>query len=194
MQTHAPPVYRNCSCQDLQWHLHYHPHWATPLSHHPCHSWPWGFHGSHRHSWASQVALVVKNPSANSGRRRDIGSIPGLGRSAGEGHGNSLQYSCLENPMDRGAWRATVHRVAKSGTWLKPLSMHTHTHTHSHSWTSSLLFFLSFLGRQVTIYLSEMICKHNLFKKQRTGVLQLKTNLGISPLVKWLRLDPTHNN
>ena len=49
---------------------------------------------------------------------RDLGSIPGLGRSPGEGHGNPLQYSCLENPMDRGAWRATVHRVSKSRTLL----------------------------------------------------------------------------
>ena len=50
---------------------------------------------------------------------RDLGSIPGLGRSPGEGNGNSLQYSCLENPMDRGTWRATVHGVAKSQTRLK---------------------------------------------------------------------------
>ena len=49
---------------------------------------------------------------------RDTGSIPGLGRSAGEGNGNTLQYSCLGNPMDRGIWRATVHRVAKSQTRL----------------------------------------------------------------------------
>ena len=48
----------------------------------------------------------------------DLGSIPGLGRYPGEGNGNSLQYSCLENPMDRGAWRATVHRVEKSQTRL----------------------------------------------------------------------------
>ena len=47
---------------------------------------------------------------------RDLGSIPGLGRSPVEGHGNALQYSCLENPMDRGAWRATFHGVAKSQT------------------------------------------------------------------------------
>ena len=66
--------------------------------------------------WASQVLLVVKNPLANEGDIRDVGLIPGLGRSPGGGHGNALQYSCLENPMDRGAWRATVHRVAKSWT------------------------------------------------------------------------------
>ena len=63
---------------------------------------------------ASQVALVVKNLPANAGDIRDVGSISGSGRSPGGGHGNPLQYSCLENPMDRGAWRAIVHRVIKS--------------------------------------------------------------------------------
>ena len=62
----------------------------------------------------SQVALVVKNPPVSAGDVRDVGLFPGLGRSPGEGHGNPLQYSCLENPMDRGAWLAMVHRVAKS--------------------------------------------------------------------------------
>ena len=65
---------------------------------------------------ASQVARRVKNPPANAGDLRDVGSIPGSGRSPGESHGNPLQYSCLDNPMDRGAWWAIVHRVAKSGT------------------------------------------------------------------------------
>ena len=63
---------------------------------------------------ASQVALVIKNPAANAGDLRDVGLIPGLGRSSGEWQGNLLQYSCLEHPMDRGAWQATVPRVAKS--------------------------------------------------------------------------------
>ena len=67
---------------------------------------------------ASQVALVVKNPPANAGNLRDAGSIPGLGRSPGGGHGNLLQYSCLEKPMDRGAWQAPVHGVTKSWTQL----------------------------------------------------------------------------
>ena len=58
---------------------------------------------------------VVKNLPANAG---DAGSISGLGRSPGGGHGNPLQYSCLKNPMDRGAWQAKVHRVAKSGARL----------------------------------------------------------------------------
>ena len=60
--------------------------------------------------------LVVKNTPANTGDVRDMGLIPGLGRSLGGGHGNPLQYSCLENSMDRGAWQATVHRVAQSWT------------------------------------------------------------------------------
>ena len=59
---------------------------------------------------------MVKNPAVNVRDRRDTGSIPGLGRSPGGGHGNPLQYSCLENPMDRGAWWATVHGVSKSQT------------------------------------------------------------------------------
>ena len=61
---------------------------------------------------------VVKNPSANTGDAGDVGSIPGLGRSPGGGNGNPLQYSCLGNPMDRGAWSITVHGVSKSGTQL----------------------------------------------------------------------------
>ena len=66
--------------------------------------------------WASQMLTVVKSPPLNPGDRRDMGSIPGLGRSHGGGHGNSLQYSFLENPMDRGAWWAIVHRVTESDT------------------------------------------------------------------------------
>ena len=62
------------------------------------------------------MALVVKNPPANTGDVRDASSIPGSGRSPGEGNGNPLQYYCLENPMDKDAWQATVHRVAKSQT------------------------------------------------------------------------------
>ena len=59
---------------------------------------------------------VVKNPPANAGDSGHMGSIPGSGRSSGGGHGNPLQYSCLENPVDRGVWWATVQRVAKSWT------------------------------------------------------------------------------
>ena len=73
---------------------------------------------------ASQVALVVKNQAASAGDIRNLGSIPGFGRSLGEGNGNPLQPSCLENPMDREALRAIVHSVTKSRTQLKCLSMH----------------------------------------------------------------------
>jgi len=65
---------------------------------------------------ASQLALVIKNLPANAGDVRYVGSIPGLGRFPGGGHGNPPQYSCLENPIDREAWWATVHRVAKN--WI----------------------------------------------------------------------------
>ena len=62
---------------------------------------------------ASQVVPVVKNLSANVGDLRDVGLIPGLGRSPGGRHGNPLQYSSLKNLMDRGAWRATIHKVER---------------------------------------------------------------------------------
>ena len=62
------------------------------------------------------MALVVKNPPANAGDIREVGSISGLKRSPGGGHGNTLQYACLGNPMDREAWQATVFRVAESDT------------------------------------------------------------------------------
>ena len=74
--------------------------------------------------WASQVVLVVKKPPADAGDLRDVGLVPGSGRFPRGGHGNPLQYSCLENPMDRGAWWAIVHRVTKIRTQLKQLSMH----------------------------------------------------------------------
>ena len=63
-----------------------------------------------------QMALVVKNTPANAGDIKDTGSLSGSGRTPGGGHSNPLQYSCLENPMDRGAWRAIIHGVAKSRT------------------------------------------------------------------------------
>ena len=68
---------------------------------------------------ASQVALVVKKLPDSAGDIRDVGLTPGLGRSPGGGHGHPLQYSCLDNPMNRGAWWATIHRVEKSRmvTW-----------------------------------------------------------------------------
>ena len=76
-----------------------------------------------RSVWDWIVVLVVKNLPANTGDIRKISSIPVSGRSPGGGHGNLLQYSCLENPMDRRAWRAAIHGVSKSQTRLKWLSM-----------------------------------------------------------------------
>ena len=80
---------------------------------------------THKDILFSQVVLVLKNAPANAGDIRDVGLIHGSGRSPGGGHGMSLQYSCLKNPMDRGAWWATVHSVTKSQTRLKRLSTHT---------------------------------------------------------------------
>ena len=85
--------------------------------------------GDHR---ASQAALIVKKPPANAGDIRDEGLIPGSGRSPGGGHGNPLRIHTCRIPMDRGAWWATVHRVAKNQTWLKWLSTDACTHWGDH--------------------------------------------------------------
>ena len=74
------------------------------------------FYTSLFHKRAFQVVLVVKNLPARAGDLRDMGSVLELGRSSGEGHGNPLQYSCLEDPTDREAWQATVRRVSESDT------------------------------------------------------------------------------
>ena len=74
--------------------------------------------------WASSMAQLVKNSPANAGDTRDTSLIPGSERSPGEGNGNALQYSCLENSMDRGAWWAIVHGVAKSQTGLRNFHFH----------------------------------------------------------------------
>ena len=72
--------------------------------------------------WASQVVLVVRNLSAKAGDMRNAGLIPGSGRSPGGGHGIPFQYACLDNPMDRGAWKATVRGFTRSKTRLQRLS------------------------------------------------------------------------
>ena len=84
---------------------------------------PWFWH-QYTLKWASQVALV-EEPTCQYRRYNRRRFLPASERSQGGGHGNPLQYSCLENSMDRGAWRATVHRVTKSWTQLKQLSMQT---------------------------------------------------------------------
>ena len=110
------------------------------------------FNTSYKWNWASQVALVVKNLPANAGNIRDTGSIPGSGRSLERGHGNPLQYSCLENPMDRGAWQAIVHRVAKIWTRLKWFSMR--------AYISEFIQYLSFCDWSISfsIMFSRFIC------------------------------------
>ena len=75
---------------------------------------------------------VIKNLPVNAGDTRDMGSIPGSERSPGVGNGNPLQYSCLENPMDKGDWQATVHRVSESNV-TKHARTHARTHTHTHT-------------------------------------------------------------
>ena len=91
----------------------------------------WGTVTRHLHLQTSfPGGSVVKNPPANAG---DADSIPGLGRSPGGGHGNPLQYSCLENPMDRGTWQAAVHGVSKSWTWLNDWAL---TRVHLQTWWS----------------------------------------------------------
>ena len=114
-------------CQELPWRRERLP---TPVF------WPREFHGLHS-VWGgkesdtteqlslhftSQVVQVVKNLPVNAGGIRDMGSIPGAGSSPGGGHDNPLQYSCLENFMDRGAWQSIVHGITKSQTQLKLLS------------------------------------------------------------------------
>ena len=71
------------------------------------------------------MVLLVKNMPADAGDIRDMGSVPGSGRSLGGGHGNPLQYSRLENPVDRGAWRVPIHGVAQNWTQVKRLTVHT---------------------------------------------------------------------
>ena len=73
--------------------------------------------------------MGTSGKESTSGDIRDTVLIPGLGSSPGGGNGNPLQYSCLGNPMDRGAWEGIIHREAKSQVQL---SLHTHTHTHTH--------------------------------------------------------------
>ena len=79
---------------------------------------------------------MLKNQPGNAGDIRDSGLIPGPKNSPGGGHGNPLQYSCLENPMDRGAWQGTILGVAKSQTLLKQLSTHPRTYQEKTTETS----------------------------------------------------------
>ena len=123
---------------------------------------------------------MVKNPPANTGDERDAGLIPGFRRSPGGGNGNPLQYSCLENSMDRGAWCATVHGVRKSQAWP---STHAHTHTHTHTHMSGSLLGDLHVSSRVLLELTLVpsVCQapftdcsfrflNNLFYKQKSKV------------------------
>ena len=106
------------------WSQHAGQHELHVLTGFPCPQKLWGSAEVYAIHGASQLALVVKNPPASAGSIRDAVSIP---VSAGRRHGNPLHYYCLENPMDRGACWATIHRVTKSGIWLGQFSTHAHT-------------------------------------------------------------------
>ena len=100
---------------------------------------------------------MVKNPPANAGDITDVGLIPELGRSPGEGHGNPLQHSCLENPMDRGAWRATVHTGTKSQTQLKRPSLQASGYSYIKFYLDNIVYrsfqYLNFYPFILLIYL-----------------------------------------
>ena len=110
----------------------------------------------------SQVVLVVKNPSANAGDIRDTGLIPGWRTSLGGGNVNPLQYSCLENPINRGAWWATVHRVAKRWTWLKQRSTIGFCHSEEN--------FLPWYSYNFTTLVTEFAWSHVQNSVSGTGV------------------------
>ena len=109
---------------------------------------------------ASQAALGVKNPPANARDIRNMGCIPGLGRSPGGGNGNQLRYSCLENPMDRGAWGAKVHGITKGQTQLKQFSMYA-CPTETGNTADSQIFILNFgLQFTTTLFSCSNFCPH----------------------------------
>ena len=91
----------------------------------------------------SVMALVVKNLPPRARDVRDVGSIPGLGRSPGRGHGNPLQYSCLENSMDRGAWQAAVDSVTKSWTDATEVAWHNTQHSNTQGQEGPLAFMVT---------------------------------------------------
>ena len=109
---------------------------------------------------------VVKNPPVNAG---DAGSNPGSGRSPGKGNGNPLQYSCLENSLNRGAWWATIHGVTKSRTWLS-----TKAHAHrARSWLIHLEFRKCYTVRSITV--SHLLWIRYGFKKNSHLILETRS-------------------
>ena len=117
------------------------------------------------------MALVIKNLPANAGDTRGVGLIPGLRRSLGVENGNPFQYSCLENPMDRGAWRATVHGAAKS-----QISLSTHTH--------NLL-----LRENILIIVLAAICIWQQESKYLSFILPMILNMTLGLLISLIFID-----
>ena len=150
--------------------------------------------------WASQVVLVAKNPPANAGDIRDADLIPGSGRSPGGGHGNPLQCSCLENPMDRGAWRAAVHGVTQNRT-----HMHNWTHMNIHTYRCFYTFSVHWLF-SVSIHLKENDCLRYLtqgclwFQNWQifstsyvSREIQVKTMIYHHPSIRMAKIQITHH-
>ena len=141
--------------------------------------------------------LVVNNPLANAENVREVGSIPRSGSFPGGGHGNPLQYSCLENPTGRGDWWATVHRVTKSWTWLKQLS------TAQHRWSQNYVLPLrvktpireqrNFCKRRICIWflkaewVKSLSCVR-LFATPWTVACQAPPSMGFSRQEYWIGL------
>ena len=147
--------------------------------------------------------LVVKNLPANAGNLRDVDSIPGLGRSPGGGHGNPLQYSHLENSLDREAWWATVHRVAKIRTWLKRPSTHPCRGREEWMETPGVLPWASGRGQAMnwdsSHYMRTSLCvgKALGLEKSRRGFgkLNWKCLLGVRmemPRGRWMYISGNH--
>ena len=157
-------------------------------------------------SWTSQVVLVIKNPAANAGHIRDTGSIPGLGRSPGGGQGNPLQYSSLENSMDREAWRATIHSVTNSQIQLKWLSTHVSIYAPSLSppleWKSPEgrdkdvpCFIYSFLNMPCVYWLLKRYLLNERRNKRNnlSSFLSFTLNLSLCCSIAPLRWNPGDN-
>ena len=129
-----------------------------------------------KYIWGFPGGSVVKNPPANAVDTGDAVSIHGSGRSPGGGNGNPLQYSCLENPTDKGAWWAALHAVAKSWTWQS-----THTQTHMCNWITLL-----YSRNQHNIVNQLYFNKINFFKKLSMHPRVKSTPLSIMFKAIWL--------
>ena len=107
-----------------------------------------------KNSTVCGTSLAVKWLRLCASNARDAGSIPGSRSSPGGGNGNPLQYSCLENPMDRGTWWAAIHGVTKSWTWLSDWThtqKHTHTYKHMYNWLTAIYLKLTHCCQSITI-------------------------------------------